>query len=97
MSDPRPLDRARAEKYVEMARHALASVKEEDQECAHRAGELLEMASSYVADAEKFLSDGALADAFACANYAHGWLDAGVRLRLLRITGNPELFASERR
>lgn len=80
-----------------MAKRALASVKEVDQECAHRAGEILAMAASYVADAEKFLADGALADAFACANYAHGWLDAGVRLRLLSITGNPELFASETR
>jgi hypothetical protein len=96
-ADPRPLDRARAEKYVGMARKALSSVVEESPACAHRASEILRMATAYVSDAERFLSNGALADAFACANYAHGWLDAGVKLGLLRVTSNRELFASDTR
>ena len=95
-ADPRPLDRARAEKYVGMARRAFDSVEEAGRSgCTHSARDILSMSSSYIADAERFLASGALADAFACANYAHGWLDAGVRLRLLRAVANPELFASD--
>ncbi len=41
------------------------------------------MARAYLADAEHFSSTGDRERALAAVSYAHGWLDAGVRLGLL--------------
>jgi hypothetical protein len=41
------------------------------------------MARAYLADAEHFATAGDRDRALAAASYAHGWLDAGVRLGLL--------------
>ena len=51
-----------------------------------QAEDFLDMASRYVKDAEYFLTekkDAVLA--FAALNYAHGWLDAGARIRLFKV------------
>jgi uncharacterized protein len=45
--------------------------------------DFLAMARAYLSDAEHFRSSGDLDRALAAASYAHGWLDAGVRLGLL--------------
>jgi hypothetical protein len=44
------------------------------------AKEIIEMVSNYLSDAEHFQKNNNFVDAFAALNYAHGWLDAGVRL-----------------
>ena len=44
---------------------------------------LLRMADDYASDAKHFLDTGDLVRAFGAINYAHAWIDAGVRLRLL--------------
>ena len=44
------------------------------------AKEIVEMVSNYLSDAEHFEKKGDFVNAFAALNYAHGWLDAGVRL-----------------
>ena len=41
------------------------------------------MARAYLSDARHFRDTGDLDRALAAASYAHGWLDAGVRLGLL--------------
>ena len=41
------------------------------------------MARAYLADARHFQAQGDPERALAAASYAHGWLDAGVRLGLL--------------
>jgi uncharacterized protein len=45
--------------------------------------DFLAMARAYLADAEHFSASGDLERALAAASYAHGWLDAGVRLGIL--------------
>jgi uncharacterized protein len=45
--------------------------------------DFLSMARAYLSDAEHFAAAGDLERALAAVSYAHGWLDAGVRLGLL--------------
>jgi uncharacterized protein len=45
--------------------------------------DFLAMARAYLADAEHFSAAGDAERALAAASYAHGWLDAGVRLGIL--------------
>ena len=53
---------------------------------------LLSMADDYANDAEYFLNQGDLIRAFGAINYAHAWIDAGVKLRLLDGHGDDVLF-----
>ena len=43
------------------------------------------MVSNYLSDAKHFEEKGDLVNAFAALNYAHGWLDAGVRLDVFNV------------
>ena len=45
--------------------------------------DFLAMARAYLADAEHFSAEGDAERALAAVSYAHGWLDAGVRLGIL--------------
>ena len=56
------------------------------------ANRILKMVRSYHSDATYFLKEGRGDDAFAAINYAHGWLDAGVRLELLDGKDDWKLF-----
>jgi hypothetical protein len=56
---------------------------------------MLGMARAYHSDAQHFLTSGQGDDAFAAVNYAHGWLDAGVRLGLLDGKGDWRLFTTD--
>ncbi len=56
------------------------------------AEDFLNMASSYFSDAEHFFETGEYVDAFACVNYAHGWLDAGARFGLFDVGSDDQLF-----
>jgi uncharacterized protein len=81
MTDP-PL----AEKYLRLTREALGRVRATPPARSFLIGaseDFLSMARSYLSDAEHFAAQGDLERALAAASYAHGWLDAGVRLGLL--------------
>ena len=47
--------------------------------------DFLDMIKRYISDAEHFKEKGDLVNAFAALNYAHGWLDAGARIRLFDV------------
>jgi hypothetical protein len=47
--------------------------------------DIIDMVQRYVKDAEHFYSLGRAVDAFACLNYAHGWLDCGARLGIFDV------------
>jgi uncharacterized protein len=49
------------------------------------AKEIIEMVSNYLSDAKHFEKNGDLVNAFAALNYAHGWLDSGVRLDIFDV------------
>lgn len=80
------------DKYLEITKRALDQAK-----AAHaswRAAEVWDMAYRYYKDAVHFKKKGHLVNAFACVNYAHGWLDCGARLGLFKVKDN-KLFTIE--
>lgn len=69
------------ESYLELTSKALSIVKENI--ISGREGdakEIIEMAENYLSDADHFKSRKNFVLAFGALNYAHGWIDAGVRL-----------------
>lgn len=56
------------------------------------ADSFLEMANAYYSDAKHFHGKGDYVNAFACVNYAHGWLDAGARIGLFEVGEDDKLF-----
>ncbi len=67
-------------KALKIARGKIAKGKEKE------AGEIIEMVSNYLSDAKHFEKKGDFVNAFAALNYAHGWLDSGVRLDIFNVT-----------
>lgn len=53
---------------------------------------MLRMADDYASDAQHFMDKGDYVRAFGAINYAHAWIDAGVKLRLLDGHGDDVLF-----
>lgn len=90
------ITKEKLDKYFDVTARALKKVKlisspKIDSEKAGK--EFLEMAKSYFSDARHFFEKGDYVNAFACLNYAHGWLDAGARLGLFDVGGDSELFS----
>lgn len=56
------------------------------------AEDFLGMAKAYFEDALHFRTEGNPVNAFACVNYAHGWLDAGARLGVFDTGEDDRLF-----
>jgi uncharacterized protein len=74
------------EKYFRITREALAHVRVVPPRRSFLVGaadDFLSMARAYLADAETFERSGDRDRALAAVSYAHGWIDAGVRLGLL--------------
>ena len=74
------------EKYLRLTREALARVAPAPPARSFLKGasdDFLGMARAYLADAEHFRTSGDFERALAAVSYAHGWIDAGVRLGLL--------------
>ena len=81
--------------YLSKTEKGLAKVKITAPDRSHAkkiAEDFFNMASSYFSDAKHFYEKGEYIDAFACVNYAHGWLDAGVRFGLFDVEGDDQLF-----
>ncbi len=76
----------KVESYFEKTSKALQKVEEKIFEGKEvEAEEILEMVKNYLADATYFTKKGDLVNAFAAINYAHGWLDCGVRLEIFDV------------
>ena len=93
--DEYPVTIARINKYLELTEKALdkaSIIGEPDSEDYTKAQDILEMVGAYLSDSKYFLSEGRGDDAFAAINYAHGWLDCGVRLGYLDGKGDWQLF-----
>lgn len=83
------------EKDLDITKRALAKVKvvAPEKSYSHKmALDFLNMAESYYKDALHFYEEENMVNAFACVNYAHGWLDAGARLGLFDVGGDDQLF-----
>jgi len=73
-------------KYFELTSKALKEVKKSVVKGKENyAKEIIDMASNYFSDAKHFEGKGNIVDAFAAINYAHGWIDCGVRLGIFDV------------
>lgn len=70
------------EKALEIVKKAVIKGKEE------QAREIISMAENYLSDAKHFQKTGNWVNAFAAINYAHGWIDCGVRLGIFNVSDN---------
>ncbi|MFC1690594.1 DUF357 domain-containing protein [Nanoarchaeota archaeon] len=79
------------EKYFSVTKEALDMIKEKGiddstEEKKAQAEDFLDMAERYYSDAGHFKDKGDIVTAFAALNYAHGWLDAGARIKLFKVS-----------
>ena len=85
----------RVEKYLDIttrARDKATPLVEENSDEGKRLATLLKMADDYTFDAKHFLKIGDHVRAFGAINYAHAWIDAGVKIGLLDGHGDDVLF-----
>jgi hypothetical protein len=69
-------------KALSIAKKSIIKGKEQ------QAKEIIDMVSNYLSDAKHFKNKNDLVNAFAALNYAHGWLDSGVRLDVFKVKDN---------
>ena len=74
--------RTLTEKALKIAKKSVSKEKEKE------AKEIIEMVSNYLSDSEYFEENGDFVNVFAAINYAHGWLDCGVRLKIFNVKDN---------
>ena len=73
-------------KYFKLTETALGEVKKNIISGKEvEAKEIVDMVTNYVSDAHHFEDKEDLVNAFAALNYAHGWLDSGVRLKVFDV------------
>ena len=83
------------ERYIAITAEALSKLKIAAPERSFNrrlAEDFLKMAKAYFEDSKDFSEKGDLVNAFACVNYAHGWLDSGARLGLFDVGSDERLF-----
>lgn len=86
---------SKLDKDLEVTKRALEKVRivAPSRSYASRIAEdFLGMARAYYEDALDFRDKGEPVNAFACVNYAHGWLDAGARLGVFDTGNDDQLF-----
>ena len=85
----------RLDRYLALTTRARAEsspLAEADSDAGRQLAILMRMADDYSSDASHFKEIGDYVRSFAAINYAHAWIDAAVKLRLLDGHGHDELF-----
>jgi len=83
------ITKEKLEKYFNLTKTALRIAKKNIIKGKEKyAKEIIEMVENYLSDAGHFESKGNFVNAFAALNYAHGWLDSGVRLDIFNVKDN---------
>ena len=86
------ISKQKLEKYFNLTETALKIAKESIiKNKENYAKEIIKMVSNYLSDAKYFEQKKDYINAFAAINYAHGWLDSGVRLDIFKVKDN-QLF-----
>ena len=90
METQREVTDEKLDKYFAITGEALeqakAAMDDSSPERLTQARDFFLMASSYYTDAGHFRDTGDCVLAFAALNYAHGWLDAGARIGLFKVS-----------
>ncbi|MBT4135480.1 DUF357 domain-containing protein [archaeon] len=69
-------------KAIKIAKKSIAKGKEK------QAKEIVLMVECYLSDSQHFEKNKDYVNAFAALNYAHGWIDAGARLKIFKVKDN---------
>jgi len=77
------------EKYLAITKKALDNIQKSANPLAE---DFLDMAQRYYQDAVHYKGLGDYVTAFAAVNYAHGWIDSGVRAGILIAPEGTEEF-----
>jgi len=80
------ITREKINKYMNLTARALEIIKENiflGKET--EAKEIIEMSENYVLDAKHFFEQGNWVNSYGALNYAHGWIDSGVRLGIFDV------------
>ena len=86
MEDKDTITKEKLQKYKSLTSNALETAKKSVAKNKEKqAGEILQMVSNYLSDAKYFEQKSDFINSFAALNYAHGWLDSGVRLGIFNI------------
>ena len=74
------------DKYFQVTGNALEKVKNAiNMDEKEKAEDFLDMATRYFQDAKYFREKDDFVLAYGALNYAHGWLDAGARIKLFQV------------
>lgn len=83
------ITKSKIEKYYNLTSKALEIAKKSVTKSKQKqAQEIITMVTCYLEDAKHFQEKGDFINSFAALNYAHGWLDAGARLKIFKVTNN---------
>lgn len=83
------IPKEKIEKYYNLTSRALAIAKKSiSKGKGKQANEIILMVDCYLRDSKHFEEKGDYVNAFGALNYAHGWLDAGARLKIFNVTDN---------
>lgn len=86
------ITREKLEKYFKLTSKALKEAKQNIIKGKNEESrEIIEMVSNYLSDSKYFQEKKDFVNSFAAINYAHGWLDSGVRLGIFNVD-NDKLF-----
>lgn len=86
------ITREKLKRYFSLTTRGLEVVKKKIVKRKKKeADEIISMVENYLSDARHFEEKGDLVNAFGALNYAHGWLDSGVRLKIFDVD-NDGLF-----
>jgi uncharacterized protein len=79
----------KVEKYKKLTEKALKIIKKSiKKNKKNQAKEIIEMVENYLSDSKYFQEKKDLINSFAAINYAHGWIDSGVRLGIFNVNDN---------
>lgn len=80
------ISKEKLEKYFSVTHKALKQIKKRIIKGKENyAKEIIDMVENYVSDARYFEEKNDFVNAFAAINYAHGWIDSGVRLDVFNV------------
>ena len=83
------ITKEKLEKYSNLSSKALSIIKKNIVKNKEKeAKEIIKMAEDYLSDAKFFEKKQDYVNAFAALNYAHGWIDSGVRLGVFSVSDN---------
>ncbi|HIG94922.1 MAG TPA: DUF357 domain-containing protein [Nanoarchaeota archaeon] len=80
------ITKEKLEKYFDLTSRALKIIKVNIISGKENpAKEIIDMVTNYLSDAKHFEKKGDYVNSFAALNYAHGWIDSGVRLDIFDV------------